>query len=71
MAIDATGTEQAAAAVPTPFSTSVHGIDMEVADLERALTAVVADLGQARGQRGGDGHRRHGGERRTVAGGQP
>ena len=36
--------------MPTPFAASAAGIDMEVADLGRALAAVVAALGPAREQ---------------------
>jgi xylulokinase len=50
VAIDPAGDEQAAASVPTPFSTSAGGVDMEVAELERAVAAVVAALGPAREQ---------------------
>jgi xylulokinase len=50
VAIDPAGDEQAAASVPTPFSTSAGGVDMEVAELERAVAAVVAVLGPAREQ---------------------
>ena len=50
VAIDAAGTEQASASVPTPFALSAEGIDMEVADLGRALAGAVAGLGPARQQ---------------------
>ena len=46
--IDAAGTEQAAASVPTPFARTADGIDMEVADLGRALADLVAAVGPAR-----------------------
>ena len=46
--IDAAGVEHAAASVATPFSTSAGGVDMEVAELERALAAVVGALGPIR-----------------------
>ncbi|MGH9008506.1 MAG: cobalt-precorrin-5B (C(1))-methyltransferase, partial [Acidimicrobiia bacterium] len=50
VAVDAAGIEQATASVATPFSASAHGVDMEVADLERALAEVVAAIGPARSQ---------------------
>jgi xylulokinase len=46
--IDGAGVEQAAASVATPFAASVHGVDMEVAELEQALARVVTALGPAR-----------------------
>jgi xylulokinase len=46
--LDAAGVEQGAASVATPFSRSAHGVDMEVADLERALAAAVRALGPDR-----------------------
>jgi len=46
--IDASGTEHAAASVATPFVASADGIDMSVADLDRALETVVASLGPVR-----------------------
>ena len=46
--IDASGTGQAAAAVPTPFTERAGGVDMEVADLGRALADVLAGLGPVR-----------------------
>src|SRR4051794_39818016 len=48
--IDADGVEQAAASVATPFAASGDGVEMKVADLERALAAVVTGLGTAREQ---------------------
>jgi xylulokinase len=48
--IDAAGDERAAASVPTPFAASADGVDMEVADLERALAAVVGAIGPIREQ---------------------
>jgi sugar (pentulose or hexulose) kinase len=48
--IDADGVEQAAASVATPFAASRDGVEMEVADLERALAVVVAGLGPVREQ---------------------
>jgi xylulokinase len=48
--IDADGVEQAAASVATPFAASRDGVEMEVADLERALALVVAGLGTVREQ---------------------
>ena len=53
--IDASGSEQAAASVATPFAASVHGIDMEVAGLEQALVKTVTALGPAREQLAGVG----------------
>jgi xylulokinase len=50
IAIDADGVEQVSASVPTPFAASAAGVDMEVADLGRALAAAVAALGPARRQ---------------------
>ena len=48
MAVDAAGTERAAASVATPFSASAAGVDMEVGDLERVVTEVIVALGPAR-----------------------
>jgi xylulokinase len=48
--IDADGVERAAASVATPFATSGDGVEMEVADVERALAVVVAGLGTVREQ---------------------
>jgi len=53
--IDASGDEQAAASVPTPFAASADGIDMGVGDLGQALADVVAALGPAREQVGAVG----------------
>lgn len=44
-ALDAAGVEQAAASMATPFSASADGVDMEVADLQRALAAAIGALG--------------------------
>ena len=46
--LDAGGVERAGASVATPFLASTDGVDMEVADLGRALAAVVAALGPTR-----------------------
>jgi len=46
--VDAAGTELAATSAATPFAPSADGVDMEVADLRRALAAVAAALGPAR-----------------------
>jgi xylulokinase len=46
--IDAAGVEHAAASAATPFAPSGRGVEMTVADLQRALRAVVSDLGGAR-----------------------
>jgi xylulokinase len=48
VAIDAAGTERDGASVATPFAASADGIDMSVADFERALRRVVAALGPTR-----------------------
>jgi xylulokinase len=48
--IDASGTERAAASVPTPFTTSGDGVDMTVDDLAGALAAVIAGLGPVAGR---------------------
>jgi len=45
VALDVAGIERAAASVATPFSASADGVDMEVADLERALAAAIGALG--------------------------
>ena len=50
MAVDAGGAEQARASVPTPFAASAEGVEMAVADLDRALVGVIAGLGAARGR---------------------
>ncbi|HMC79926.1 MAG TPA: FGGY family carbohydrate kinase, partial [Acidimicrobiia bacterium] len=46
--VDAAGTELAATSAATPFAPSADGVDMEVADLRRALAAVATTLGPAR-----------------------
>lgn len=46
--VDPAGVERAVAAVATPFAARAGGVEMEVADLETALTAAVAALGPAR-----------------------
>ncbi|HEV7865386.1 MAG TPA: FGGY family carbohydrate kinase [Acidimicrobiia bacterium] len=46
--LDAAGHQRADASVPTPFVASADGVDMEVADLGRALAAVIAAVGSAR-----------------------
>ena len=48
VALDAAGVERAGASVPTPFSASADGVDMEVTDLWAALSSAVAALGPAR-----------------------
>ena len=45
--IDGAGAEQASASTPTPFAASAAGVDMAVADLDRAVRVVVAALGPA------------------------
>jgi xylulokinase len=55
VAIDAAGAEQASASVATPFVASAAGIDMEVADLGRALADAIAALGRAPEQLGAVG----------------
>jgi cobalt-precorrin-5B (C1)-methyltransferase len=46
--IGAAGAERAAASALTPFGPTAGGIEMEVADLEGALAAVIAGLGPMR-----------------------
>ncbi|HKY75024.1 MAG TPA: FGGY family carbohydrate kinase, partial [Acidimicrobiia bacterium] len=48
--IDAFGVEHAAGSVATPFAASVHGVDMEVADLEQVLARILSAVGPARDQ---------------------
>ncbi len=48
IALDSSGAEQAWASVPTPFRASTDGIDMTVADFERALVATVGGVGPTR-----------------------
>ncbi len=48
--VGAAGVERAATSVATPFAASLHGIDMEVADLGQALAKVVNAVGPAREQ---------------------
>jgi xylulokinase len=48
VAIDGAGAGRAEASVPTPFAASAGGVELEVADLGRAVAEVIAALGPAR-----------------------